>query len=377
MLLEPSVPCCDICCPELLDRTRPGICKQNHAAQKIPFEKDSCRHLEDALDEWREEVFERDEPDSFLSPSSILPDEAIEKLAKLSRPLQRAHIHVYLSRRWPLWLRYGEDLIKTLLYIDATFLTPRSTTPTAPDSSSASANESRKRTQDPPDNLPAKRHRVAQNVTQTESLVDRRPTQPSLSPNTHFEQLPGPTSIRPDIRPHYRQHITDTHITPSSSTASSYYRPRTVQYATTVPSGHDRQSLSYSNTSLGSQDPRVPATQPFQHPQQASSSTMTASNTIPVAYQAVASQPSQQNLAQARTAAPADWTHAYTEYYYQAHAYAQAQAHAHAQYQAYLARSAVTSSQTTPSNVAPISQASAHASSNPAPFQNSNKMNTP
>lgn len=303
--------------------------------------------------------------------------------------------------------------------------------------------------QDPPDNWPAKRHRAAEDVTQTEDLLDHHATQPSLYPEIHFEQIPGGDSTSSDICTHYRQHVTNTHATPSSSTALSYYRPRTAQYATDASGFNDRPSLSHQNrnsqvmmevgtassamntvnaavhstghshivTPLGrepqserSQDHQhhtfnalAPAaasmTTPHQHKpnaaypyssqarratlqeyqssQQASSSTTTTGNATAAAYQAVASwQTTVQDDPQTRAAVPVEWTHAYTQYYYQAHAYAHAQAHAHAQYQAYLAHCAASSNPSAPSNVTPRARAPSTSSDLALP-QNSNRQNAP
>ncbi|EIM79147.1 uncharacterized protein STEHIDRAFT_116772 [Stereum hirsutum FP-91666 SS1] len=397
---QSTVLCCDICCPELLDRTRPGLRKQNGAAQKIPFEKESCRDLEDALDEWREEVFEHDAPDSYLTPSSILPDEAVEKLARLSQPIQEDHIRGYLSRRGPLWSRYGKDLTRVLLYVDRITAVPSN--PTAPATPPVSEADSRKRVQEPADDPQAKRRRTAQDIAVVHAeRLDNDTTQASSDPHSHFEpasQMHAQQSADPPagtaIRTHYRPHTTETSIIPPSST-SSYYRPSTAQYATAIIDGGDSRSTSDNHphgvapttTSSNHHPPALhnatpPTTvhhqnapnQPYpsRHglsgpwtgyhlPAQASSSVANESTAT--------SLPARQAPAHhTHTAAPAVWTPAYAQYYYQVQAHAQAQAHAHAQYLAYLAHCAASSSHATPSNTTP---------SNPHTPQNQNSPSAP
>ncbi|TFY73731.1 hypothetical protein EWM64_g10281 [Hericium alpestre] len=77
-----------------------------------------CDVLLDVLDQWREDIMERDEPHSLLPPSSILPDAAVEKLAKLALPLSRENIEQFLTPQWPLWAKYEEELTSLLLRVN-------------------------------------------------------------------------------------------------------------------------------------------------------------------------------------------------------------------------------------------------------------------
>lgn len=120
-LLDPSVPCCDICHPALFDRTRPGVKPRARAsAPNTQFEEEKTKEIEDALYDWRETVFARDEQRSYClrEPSSILPDEAIEKLAMLKLPLSAAAIEGFLAKQWVHWSKYGRELTNAMLFVD-------------------------------------------------------------------------------------------------------------------------------------------------------------------------------------------------------------------------------------------------------------------
>ncbi|KAI0054709.1 P-loop containing nucleoside triphosphate hydrolase protein [Artomyces pyxidatus] len=116
---NPSVPCCDIC-----------VKQKGTAAPKTQYEETPLAAIEHALDDWREDIFTRDESSSyFLEPSCILPDEAIRRLASLKLPLHAGAIEGFLSRQWSYWPKYGEELTQHLLSIDTS--PPHNTPPSA------------------------------------------------------------------------------------------------------------------------------------------------------------------------------------------------------------------------------------------------------
>lgn len=115
-ITDPSVPCCDVCNRALLDRTRPGV-KKSTAGRRVAYEKEKCGALEDAIDEWRDAVLERDVPDPFFTPSYILPDEAVTKLSTLQLPLSRLNVSNFLAPQWIWWTKYGEELMDMMLAV--------------------------------------------------------------------------------------------------------------------------------------------------------------------------------------------------------------------------------------------------------------------
>ncbi|TFY74604.1 hypothetical protein EWM64_g9407 [Hericium alpestre] len=110
-------PCCDLCDPTLLDRTRPSA-KQVSRGRAVQYAGTKCDALIDVLEQWREDTMERDEPHSLLPPSSILPDSAVDKLATLVLPISRENVQRFLAPQWPLWPKYGDELATLLLAVD-------------------------------------------------------------------------------------------------------------------------------------------------------------------------------------------------------------------------------------------------------------------
>ncbi|KAH9939562.1 P-loop containing nucleoside triphosphate hydrolase protein [Amylocystis lapponica] len=107
-LKDPSVPCCDICSPSLLDRTRPGtLSRQNKAKQQNKGTPDSNVQLQ--LDDWREAVFLRDHQFAQFDATAILDDTTITHLASIG-PVSRNALADILKGTWLWWDVYGEEL---------------------------------------------------------------------------------------------------------------------------------------------------------------------------------------------------------------------------------------------------------------------------
>ena len=76
----PTVPCCDLCSPELLDKTRPAPPLRNSRKKgQIPGMTD--KELKKAIIRWRGEIWSRDFGDSLLGPSAILSNAAVNSLS--------------------------------------------------------------------------------------------------------------------------------------------------------------------------------------------------------------------------------------------------------------------------------------------------------
>ena len=72
-----TVPCCDICSPPLLDRTRPGpkpVSKRQKNVKKGLPDRKAQRQLED----WRDNLFERDYKGAHFDPEALLPDTVLD-----------------------------------------------------------------------------------------------------------------------------------------------------------------------------------------------------------------------------------------------------------------------------------------------------------
>ncbi|KIJ59408.1 hypothetical protein HYDPIDRAFT_43999 [Hydnomerulius pinastri MD-312] len=126
---RPTVPCCDLCCPELLDNTRPGERARSSRQPRVEKLNSPRQGIVDALFRWRANML-LEEPAfsycSYLSPSSILPDEAITTLATMKK-LDNTSIQRFLEPQWNMWSRHGEDLLKVLAPFQAATTPPSHT----------------------------------------------------------------------------------------------------------------------------------------------------------------------------------------------------------------------------------------------------------
>ncbi|KAK0486708.1 P-loop containing nucleoside triphosphate hydrolase protein [Armillaria luteobubalina] len=77
----PIVPCCDICCPALLDLTRPGSVPAAASRETALRRAEPNRKLQYVLHQWREAVKEREFPSPMFPSTMVLSDDAIDVLA--------------------------------------------------------------------------------------------------------------------------------------------------------------------------------------------------------------------------------------------------------------------------------------------------------
>ncbi|KAL1658031.1 P-loop containing nucleoside triphosphate hydrolase protein [Schizophyllum commune] len=96
----PGVECCDICAPSLLNRTRPGKNSRAAAAPRLTMAKTRDASLFAVMDDWREEVFDRDFSWSGMTPEMVLPTTLIDKIARIQQPLKRTVIERLLKLDW-------------------------------------------------------------------------------------------------------------------------------------------------------------------------------------------------------------------------------------------------------------------------------------
>ncbi|KAJ7443700.1 P-loop containing nucleoside triphosphate hydrolase protein [Mycena latifolia] len=107
----PTVPCCDICCPELLDLARPG--KPPPALRQSAVKRGEVdTEVQIQLNQWRTEIKTRDFPGPMYAPSMILKDETVALLASVGPLTSQNHLRRTLSDQW-LWIdKYGDSLYR-------------------------------------------------------------------------------------------------------------------------------------------------------------------------------------------------------------------------------------------------------------------------
>jgi len=114
-----TVPCCDICDPSLLARTRPGRPRKKKTT-KMP--KRGLPHVDAqlALRRWRASVFARDHATAQYDPTAILADTTIEHLASLGK-INMDTLAVVLEPHWVWWPQYHEELMMFISNLDIPF----------------------------------------------------------------------------------------------------------------------------------------------------------------------------------------------------------------------------------------------------------------
>ncbi|KAJ7848102.1 P-loop containing nucleoside triphosphate hydrolase protein [Mycena leptocephala] len=114
---QPLVSCCDICCPGLLDKTRPGkppAVPRQSAVKHGEVNAD----IQPVLHNWRLRIKARDFPTPLFAASAILRDETIALLSSVGPITSREHLQKVLAGQWTWWDTYGEDLFSCLSALD-------------------------------------------------------------------------------------------------------------------------------------------------------------------------------------------------------------------------------------------------------------------
>ncbi|KAJ7280066.1 P-loop containing nucleoside triphosphate hydrolase protein [Mycena rebaudengoi] len=110
---QPTVPCCDICCPQLLDLTRPGkppVVPRQSAVKRGEVNAD----VQAVLHKWRLAIKARDFPTPLFNASAIMRDETVGLLASVGPLMSQDHLAKVLAGQWTWWDRYGEELYACL-----------------------------------------------------------------------------------------------------------------------------------------------------------------------------------------------------------------------------------------------------------------------
>ncbi|PIL35865.1 hypothetical protein GSI_01525 [Ganoderma sinense ZZ0214-1] len=105
-----DVPCCDICSPSLLDRTRPTP-KVSPPKPRMRAKGHPDHVAQVALCDWRQRTFNEHHKDSQLDASAILDDHLITALTTVGA-LTPPQVSQILSDSWVWWSKYGPDLTR-------------------------------------------------------------------------------------------------------------------------------------------------------------------------------------------------------------------------------------------------------------------------
>ena len=116
----PIGPCCDICSPELLDRTRPCPMQKPATAKRISRGLPDVHAMRDLLI-WREEVYDRDHSGMQYDSTAILDDGTIEHLASVG-PMSSMKLAKILQPTWIWWDKYREELLTRMTALNIVYI---------------------------------------------------------------------------------------------------------------------------------------------------------------------------------------------------------------------------------------------------------------
>ena len=204
--IEPTVACCDLCSPALLNQTRPAPPLQTSRKKNVTAGIVD-KQLKKAIVKWRKEIWTRDFGDSLFGPSAILSDTAVESLSSYGNLERLIDVEGALGGYWAWFGRYGDKLLDLFKSLDVGPKQPKQLKPRA--------TRGEKRASQPRDGGSGvnedqpKRRRTLNVVEIPPTLVNPRPgpsssrTVPSPStpirppPSYHRAQLPTTMSSSP------------------------------------------------------------------------------------------------------------------------------------------------------------------------------------
>ncbi|KAF4622101.1 hypothetical protein D9613_009530 [Agrocybe pediades] len=137
---NPTAPCCDICDPTLLNRTRPS--PPDVAPRKVPIKTGAVNQtVKLTLQEWRRKVWKRDFEKAMFNASVILKDETLEKLSSVGPVEGVKDLERVVGEDWPWLEKYGDELIQTMAALSIAPMEARSAPKRAPKRTLASADD--------------------------------------------------------------------------------------------------------------------------------------------------------------------------------------------------------------------------------------------
>ncbi|KAH7907966.1 P-loop containing nucleoside triphosphate hydrolase protein [Hygrophoropsis aurantiaca] len=114
---EPTVPCCDLCAPALLEKVRPGIAPVTQRQTSIK-RGETSEMVQTHLHNWRKRVSERDFPFAFHAATALLKDETLVILSSIGPVRSRLQFDKILKEQWVWYSRYADELFELLSGLD-------------------------------------------------------------------------------------------------------------------------------------------------------------------------------------------------------------------------------------------------------------------
>ncbi|KAI0675802.1 P-loop containing nucleoside triphosphate hydrolase protein [Trametes maxima] len=124
---EPTVQCCDLCHPQLLDKTHPATV-QRQRQNKASKRGEPNALAERKLREWRAHVYARNHPYAQYDETAILDDDLINLLSSYG-PLSAPQLAERIKDKWAFWEQHNEELTTFIASLDLTFIPLTATRP--------------------------------------------------------------------------------------------------------------------------------------------------------------------------------------------------------------------------------------------------------
>jgi len=231
------VPCCDLCNPELLNRTRPAPPSRN-SRKKGPTFGVVDNELKKAIINWREEIWSRDFGDSLFGPAAVLSNAAIESLSSFG-PIERLiDLELALRGYWAWFGKYGDKL---LIFLSSLHIGPKKPKPPKPRAARGSKRTAG--TEEGDKNKTKLKQCRLSDVTPTPvnptSRIVPPPSTPMRPPVYLYPHHPQPISSSPLLNPYSGLMTPSPHLYGQPPTpyipSPYYYHPNTLQQPSNAP----------------------------------------------------------------------------------------------------------------------------------------------
>ncbi|EDQ98295.1 uncharacterized protein LACBIDRAFT_304441 [Laccaria bicolor S238N-H82] len=248
---QPTVACCDLCSPALLNHTRPAPPSRTSRKKNVtPGIVD--KQLKKAIVKWRKEIWTHDFGDSLFGPSAILSDTAVESLSSFGNIERLIDLEIALGGYWAWFGRYGDKLLNLFKSLD---VGPKQHKPPKP---WAARGEKRASQPGDGDASGVKEDQPKRRRTSKFMEVPPTPVNPRPGPSSSRHTLPAPSTPMPPPFPYHHAQLPTTmsssplannpyaalatpqpnhyHLPQMQRTPPSFHFPISYYYPTNTPS---------------------------------------------------------------------------------------------------------------------------------------------
>ncbi|KAJ7607060.1 P-loop containing nucleoside triphosphate hydrolase protein [Roridomyces roridus] len=249
-------PCCDVCAPELLDRTRPGDfqapARRSAVTRGIPSVM-----VQEKLHEWRTKIKKRDFSGAMFSAEGILRRETMIILSSVGPISTRPQLNKVLGDQWKWADRYGDELLAFLKSINMPAYKPKPRKSSTKRKEGGAVEGEKEAAAKRPRTTPVNegRSRVGVTASSVPSLLPRSTSMPQLPRLPSTPSTPSPATPSKAPQPPYAAVPPAPHQTTPTRQGPWNHSPYGVVYPPSPLSSSSRNPPSSS-----SQVPSTPTT---------------------------------------------------------------------------------------------------------------------